>query len=510
MAPSLPDRVFQAGLGLLFQATSLVFLLFQARVMPLARHLGRVPLRWLPGEVSRHPGYRRLVRRVRDRLPESAAAYRSSHRGILIDITPAGVVPDNSPALELGAVFLPASRSFRNELPGLELAAELALNQGCPLVVACSGEAKAAAFPPELRERLGRHLFVFDFDKVDPGWRPALASDSLRLGDHHRKNDAAHKRNLVLALAPLLGWKSVLLLDDDIHAYTDGRPTLDKVGLNLALAALYQDPALHLIGWSATDCPDNSVVGHIRRLTGLEQTVFFGAGALLIRIGGPGRSGTTCFPNMYNHDWMFMIAQASRAADPLRSLGIAGEVRQLQGKTIRSSRARSEEPGDIFGEGLMNLFERFGGNWHRGSTRSYWRAVLRHRRNLIHSLSAEVAVRLERPVLERTGAGGSFYELGQARDSLVTALRVAERLLPGQFFGYVTAWLEDDRTNWPDHLAGLEQTFAPVIDQARPASGRWGDMLDQILVIEQILLVQAERPSAPTPPKTPTDVAVAA
>lgn len=175
----------------------------------------------------------------------------------------------------------------------------------------------------------------------------------------------------------------MLFLDDDI-ARADGACTLDRAGLERAIAATRADPSLSAVGWTLEDFDDNSVVGHARRLAGLPQQIFIGGGALLLRCD----EQTPFFPEIYNEDWLFLIALMLNN----RSLGWAGRVRQVPYDPFVVRRACSEEAGDILGEALMNLWEDDGpGMWATAASPAFWRQSLMARRTVVERTAALLA-----------------------------------------------------------------------------------------------------------------------
>jgi hypothetical protein len=382
------------------------------------------------------------IRRRRSRSTRqfgSIVGYRSSHRRLLVDISGSN---SRGQALELGCVFIPVSRSFKEDLPGLRLAAELAQARDCYLVICCSKRARPADFPRELAADLGDRLVLIDHKAVDPDWRPSLETSQQRASKYHRMNDAGAKRNLALTLATVLEWPSILFLDDDVYPLAEA-PTLDRASLNHALSVLWKRPELRVIGWSATDFPDNSVIGHARRLARLRQKIFIGAGAMLVRCD----EKISYFPNTYNQDWLFTIAQASASPRPERAIGWAGSIGQLPYYPFRASRARSEETGDVIGEGLLNLFEDHGRGFDSLATASYWEKSLKCRRELILQLQSRIG-RLALPNLSGSGE--------RVLLALSAAAKVNETFNAEELAAFVRAWRSDE-TWWQYHLQILKK-----------------------------------------------------
>jgi hypothetical protein len=102
-------------------------------------------------------------------------------------------------------------------------------------------------------------VLVFETDDRDDAGIP-------RLGDLNVK------RNLALVLTHHCQWDTVLMLDDDIG-------DLSPTAVRAAAAALEHRGATGMI---VADFPDNSVVGHALRWTGVPQEVFVTGSALIV------------------------------------------------------------------------------------------------------------------------------------------------------------------------------------------------------------------------------------
>jgi hypothetical protein len=265
-----------------------------------------------------------------------------------------------------------------------------------------------------------------------------------------RDLEVSAKRNVGLLLARLLGWRTILFLDDDARSLEDVRGTLASLGR--ARAA----------GWRMTHFPDNSVVCHANRLSGGLQGVFAGAGALVIQTEGC----LPFFPAVYNEEWLFLYHWLARDA-----VLDAGEVRQIPYDPFADpERAAREEFGDILGEGLFQLLH------DRRSARTasraaYWAAFQDRRHMLIDRIEAG-----SRGV-ERSG------NVWAVRRSLAAARCRSEAIRPESLAEYVDAW-RGDLHAWNGRLArlprlgpaggtGLPRTVRHVID-SRAARTAWG------------------------------------
>ncbi|MBT0767826.1 hypothetical protein KIH74_02760 [Kineosporia sp. J2-2] len=350
----------------------------------------------------------------------------------------------------LGGIVVPTGRDFRRTRAGLEFAAGLASAHGCALVVIHSREARAGDFPEDLRRSLGSKLVLIDLDQVHPSWRPPLASAGHPLSRLHRSNDVAVKRNLGVMLAHRLGWEYLLFLDDDISALATG-PTLNPDYLSHALRTMTADERLQAVGWPLVGFDDNSVVGHARPLAGLSQDVFIGGGALLVRCSRQ----TAFFPeNIYNEDWLFLIQTLASAPDYQHAVANAGAVHQAPYEAFDPLRARSEEVGEIIGEGLMNLVEDHGPGFAPLMSGRYWKRVMAGRRALLRRIIRNVdgetvlwagdePARSDHPVVV----------------CMNTALWSHEDVTSRSLAGYTRLWWHDQHI-WRDCLAVLSHETA--------------------------------------------------
>jgi hypothetical protein len=441
--------------------------------------LGTVSMNGIRARVSRATSIIRAVaRRVGFRhlgpilKPAPATDYRPSHQSLLVKVPPRRFGRTRA-GIGLGCVFLPVSRSFTDDLKGLELAVKLAVQQRCYLVVAYSKRARPDDFPVGLRQQLGERLILVNHSRAHLDWKPKFESPRHQLSRFHRGNDASEKRNLGLAMASVFGWSSMLFMDDDISAAESG-PTLNPVGLAHALAVLKRRPELRAIGWSARNKEDHSVIGHARRLVGMEQDLFVGAGALLVRC----EEITPFFPNIYNHDWLFVIALAKNSPDPLRAIGWAGTVRQAEYDPYIPKRARSEETGDLYGECLMNLLEDHGRGFEAFATQGFWAEARASRGRLITTLGDRVGQRAER------SQGTNRLQLLKVGRALAAAAEVNRDTTAADLSRYVRVLAADER-RWKGQLTALNEAFVtrpdvrralPSLMAGKPPTPRWKDL----------------------------------
>ena len=362
-----------------------------------------------------------------------SAFYRESHRDLLGTLT---LRRQSSGSLD--AIAVPTSRELGDGLPGLELAAQLAIKTDSLLLVLCSGSARAREVQAFLGGGLGARLICRDLPDRRALFLPMFRSSGNRLSRLYRSADTGTKRNVALALAAVSGWVNILFLDDDMFT-GDAKFALDSRSLADALRAMHAVEGMRAVGWPVESFPDNSVVGHARRLSDMKQQTFVGGGALLVRCD----RNVAFFPDIFNEDWLFLIATARASSDYRSSIGYGGSVEQLTFDPFRVVRARSEEVGDIIGEGLMNLLEDDGPAFFaEAQSTDYWCRVINGRAALIDQLHATLAGK------PRT------LELMRACTALSAARDVHRRIDPDEIVRYLTDW-QRDLAEWRGYLASL-------------------------------------------------------
>lgn len=371
-------------------------------------------------------------------------SYRWAHHALLTDLPP----PTGSlDGCTVDAVVTATNRDPNARPPGIALGAELAAAHGAEHVVVCSGASSAAGARRAFRE-LERSTVIDAPPDLQDRLCP-LRTSQHRLSRFHRRNDVGAKRNLGLALAAARGWRSVLFLDDDILVDPADSGSLTSGGLATAVSSVDADPSLRAVGWATTDFPDNSVLGHGRRLAGQPQSVFIGSGALLVPTARP----LSFFPAIYNEDWLFLMGQ--RLVSDGR-WGRAGSVHQLRYRPFRVERAASEEGGDLLAEHLLTLMENTHVEaGHRGPAAERDEFV----RRATSRLGLAVAQRDRGDVVDEclTGLGRASYAISDAgakdaRLALEEARRVLGTMTPHCLTSYVEDWVEDQQ-RWTRFLS---------------------------------------------------------
>ena len=281
----------------------------------------------------------------------------------------------------LDAIIVPTVREADQLRPAADLAAQLR----CPLIAIYSQRSA-----DELSSIQG------EFDQPDvtivglPAHFPQNLLDLLAFDTNsHRAAvsscalDISRKRNLGLALARMCGWTKILFLDDDIRHLSSQKVTK-------AASLLREYP---VVGFQVRNYPDNSVVGHAKRLAGWEQDVFISGGSLLVdpqHLNG-------FFPPIYHEDWFCVLNHICAG-----TAAVGGEVEQLVYSPFASRvRALLEEFGDILGEGLLWLIQYKrdpsfpqASFWAEAMDSSFWHSVLQRREMLLAEITRRL---LKRP-----------------------------------------------------------------------------------------------------------------
>jgi hypothetical protein len=362
-------------------------------------------------------------------LPTGELPHIASHRH-LVEL-PAVLSGTLAP---IDAVVVPATRPDAS----LHHAAGVARRAGCPLLVLCSRgmDAETAVATVSRRRRPPRMVAVDvhgDYGTLDV----KLRTDDFPMATHGR-GDASHKRNLGVLLARMLGWRSVLFLDDDVVGMDVDRLARTQT----LLAAETPGGDVEAVGWSFEAFADNSVVCHANRSTGGVQDTFVGAGGLAVRV----HPGTPFFPNVYNEDWLFLYDSVARG----RVLLAGGMIQLSYDPFDHAARAEHQEFGDLFAESLFALL-------HERATPSvsavdldlllaparsgdWWRDRIRRRREFLSGVAGRVPA----------GNLAMARSLARARDTLLG-------IAPVDLADYTAAWREDLAT-WADLLAALPRT----------------------------------------------------
>jgi hypothetical protein len=354
-----------------------------------------------------------------------AQGHHGSHRDLLWS-------GDHVKPKTVNAVIVPTIR--RPEY--LRGAAALAEELGCTLVTLHSKQWTSA---DKAVQRLPRsvELIAVDVPDLSQLWLPQFQTAQYlperifpRLAMYPR-TDLSAKRNLGLVLSRLLGWSSVMFLDDDISE-------VDPDDVRRASGLLDTHNA---VGLQVDGFPDHSVVCHAYRDAGGAQQSFIGGGALVVQV----QRSRSFFPEIYNDDWFFLLD----GDKGLQSTAVTGRVAQYPYDPFRPDRARREEFGDVLAEGIYWLLDQQLSI--ADADLEHWTAYLDVRQQFIQRVrgmvDADRALDADDKARRINALNGSLGRL-----SIITAQLCVN---------YVRAWQADQKT-WRRHIDGLPTGLEPA------------------------------------------------
>lgn len=365
--------------------------------------------------------------RVSQVAPNELPGHHGSHRDLLWS-------GDQVQPKSIDAIIVPTARrpAYLSE------AAKLAEALGCTLVTLHSKQwtsaDKAAYCVPT-------SVDLMAIDVADPAHLrlPQWQTDEYlparlfpRLANYPR-TDLSAKRNLGLVLSRLLGWTSVMFLDDDITRLNPA-----DVRRASGLLDTHNAVGLHVCGFH-----DHSVVCHAYRDAGGRQESFIGGGALVVDV----RRNRSFFPEIYNDDWFFLLD----GEKGLQSAAVTGRVEQYPYDPFRPDRARAEEFGDVLAEGIYWLLDKQFSI--ADADRAHWTEYLEVRRQFISR------------VLGMVVADVSLDAADKARriEALHGSLGRLLLITPALCVDYLRAWQADQKA-WRRHIdklqSGLERSAA--------------------------------------------------
>jgi hypothetical protein len=349
--------------------------------------------------------------------------HHGSHRNLLTTV--------DAPQLglcQVDAIIVPTVRPAGYLRRAVELAAKLR----CTLLTLHSDPTSAAS----VRQLAWSHcvdITAVDMNRLPRGLLPQFGTTSLLAATPFaRETDTSSKRNFGLLLARACGWQHVVFLDDDIDIP-------DPQHLTDAVRLLHHFDG---VGLTIRGYPDNSVVCHAYRETGGCQDTFIGGGALAV-------NPMTCqsfFPDIYNEDWFFLLSNTCLRPFA-RTTGTA--VQKPYDPFADVMRARSEEFGDVLGEGVFWLLDQ--GKRVQDADEGYWRRFLHERQAFITD------------VLRRADYAPMAV---LDRERMKVALRAARGrstlIAPELCVQYLKAW-RTDRGRWRRHLERYDRIFAEFV-----------------------------------------------
>lgn len=239
-------------------------------------------------------------------------------------------------------IIVPTNRSViknrRNITRLLQLSQERDTNF---IVFLCSGEAKKEDIATVAHELSDAHWLAVDGPFLHAHHQThefetahsSIADSNLR--------DSSQKRNFGLHLARLLGWDSLIFLDDDMDV------TSDHI---YKATDLLEHGNAAVVGFSARSFPDHSVAVHANRWVNGPIDSFVGSGVLAVKTNA---TVFSFFPYIYNEDWLFLLVYCLFGGE---DVVWAGTIKQRKYDPFKNiQRAKTEEPGDLLAESLARL-----------------------------------------------------------------------------------------------------------------------------------------------------------
>jgi hypothetical protein len=328
----------------------------------------------------------------------------------------------------IDVIIVPSARAADSLAEVMEVAKKL----NAPVLVLCSKASKASDVVLLAKEH---KVTVYAADVAGHGILPRLMTDNFLARCSSRgatktrpdhPTDISIKRNIGLAVARMMGWDSVLFLDDDIKVE-------DVDAINRAAPHLSEQAA---VGLKNVGFPDNSVLCHARRDVGLHQATFVGGGAMVATT----TRDAAFFPQIYNEDWFFLLDSTGIA--PVAQMG---QVSQKEyDPYAHPRRARIEEFGDCLAEGIYALLD---GEREIGEALryGYWRAFLTDRKRKIEDVIRRI------PSLSKSEA-----EKARMIKSMNAARSRLQLLSPAMCVRYLALW-QQDRERWAKFMTGLSR-----------------------------------------------------
>ncbi len=350
------------------------------------------------------------------------AAQRPSHVHLSLDVSGARPPSPRSRAGHLDAIVVPATKPASFLQPAINLAASL----DTLLVILSSKRTSVEQVAQRVGSTPGARCLIV---RVAEGWThpalPSRSSDSkFHAANAGRSSDLSLKRNLGLLLARSHGWNKIVFIDDDIRLSSPHHVARLAVQLER-----YQ-----VAGMSVRRFPDNSVVCHARRLSGLSQDVFVTGAVLGVHCNSLPLS---FFPDIYNEDWFFFAKEAARRMLPR----VGDAVQSEYDPFARSDRARWEEFGDLLAEGLFSYFDECDETAPFDellgmATRTYWSQFIEARRRVL--------LDTHRRLLHFADQDPGNYRIRRALDSLNAAqFQLENEITPDLCTAFIAAWRED-------------------------------------------------------------------
>lgn len=224
-------------------------------------------------------------------------------------------------------------------------------------------------------------LAAIDFD-AGPAFIPRLGHEGFTIGA---------TRNYAILLALLGGADRIAFVDDDVRFR-------DRCGLDRLIEALDYDPiASARLAGGSTGTPDDSVVGHLFRRTGVYDVAFPSGSFTALRPAAVDQY----FPNYYNDDWLLFALCCDHKRPPA-----VGTVEQRQYDIFDDAveRALSQEVGELLFNGFVRAVDPADGR--AVLSEDHWAETIAARRDRLSQLDRLAlpdAAEVRDAVLDRLG-----------------------------------------------------------------------------------------------------------
>lgn len=286
-------------------------------------------------------------------------------------------------SVPVGAIIMPVSRKIKDVKRFILANMSLAERHDIYLVVLCSHEAKRQDVAHLTQQFTGLKWLAVDgpFD-IESATLPEPSSEL----DRPSSWDLAFKRNFGLQLARLMGWPSIMFVDDDVEIQDDH--LFKQIDIMQSGAKVVASNARH-------EADQSVVVGAFLETYG--PTVvdsYMSSQAILIDM----REDVLGFyPQVYCEDWFFLMPYLLMDGHA----AWAGSIPQRAYNRFTTRRAKHEEEGDLLAEGMLRLVEKVTSDnpdatFHQRlkeliklADKSYWEQQILHRAMVIQGLISD-------------------------------------------------------------------------------------------------------------------------
>ena len=179
--------------------------------------------------------------------------------------------------------------------------------------------------------------------------------------------DLAEKRNAALIYGVLHGYRTLILIDDDIG----------KIGAGILDQAVAASSGLALLGIPVGWFPDLSVVDHARRVLCGCCNNFIAGNCLIVAL----TKVMGYFAPVYNEDWLFIFAHKRSEVGYLSDRVVS----QVEYTPFDPELAAWQEFGDLLAEGIFTAWA--GDAIEQIFLERFWKSCLRRRRTCLEEMT---------------------------------------------------------------------------------------------------------------------------